>query len=319
MSDTAPNALGRARVGAGYALVVLAMAVGSAAQPRPEPPVRPDFSLDGWRAEPSRLRAVWARDDQLAARYPLDSAGERVLAALAGLGVAEAAAEGRGGRPDAPSPAVTDATQAAVGAATAYWFEHGRDAFMALGVHSMRRAEATFAAAAEAARAARTPLTRWLAAHRDDPVALAVRETSGTFVEHATGWGLLTDDGHFADDAPDLMRIHLRCRWVLLVTEITDYTFLLDREELRALWRWRVEGDRNLPMERRIDAARRLKQDLEPDYPAFRVLGSLYALRGENARSIQNLREALLDAPFDALAARNLEYLLRYSAAGRER
>ncbi len=300
----------RARVGGAFAVLVLALAVASALAPRPPPPSRPDFGLSGWRTDPGRLAPVWTSDDALASQYPLDAEGRSVLEAMATLGLAEAAAEGRHGQPTDATAAV-HATSASVGAATDYWFSRGRDGFMALGVHARKAAEDALVAAMDAARSANMRITPWVAAHPDDPRVVALRRTSGTFVEHAAGWGLLTDDG-FAGGNPDLVRIHLKCRWVLFVTEVMDYTFLLHEEELRALWRWRVEGDRNLAMEKRLEATRRLKQDLEPAYPAFRVLGSLYALRGENRKAIENFREALLDDPFDEIAARNLDYLLRY-------
>jgi len=322
--DDAARELARARVGAVFAGLVLVVSVASAFTPRPDASLKPDFDLDGWQPDPERLSRVWAADDEAAKAHPIDADGRKVLDAVAGLGVTEVAANGNIADPDYAS-----ATEKALAAANSYWFDHGKEAYLALGVHYRRVFEAAVLDVLTRARAAKTPVRPWLEARTpkrgvaaaaisplspgDDAGAVThYRAAAGNFIENAVGWGLILEDGRLAGDTPELLRVHARLRWVMLVSEITDYTFLLDREELRALWRWRLEGDRNLAMEQRVRVAGWLKQQIEPDYPAFRVLGSLHARRGQSDKAIGYFREALFDDPFDEVSRKNLEYLLRY-------
>ncbi|MBT9555572.1 MAG: hypothetical protein IV100_06050 [Myxococcales bacterium] len=320
----AARELARSRVGAAFAGLILLVSVASAFTPRPGVVVKPDFDLDGWRPDPERLSRVWAADEEAAQTHPIDADGRKVLDAIAGLGVAEVGANGNIADPDYAA-----ATEKALAAATSYWFDHGKEAYLALGIHYRRVFESAVLDILARAQNANTPVRPWLDARTpkrgaavvapaplspgDDAGAVArYRAAAGNFIENAVGWGLILEDGRLAGDTPDLLRVHARLRWVMLVSEITDYTFLLDREELRALWRWRLEGDRNLAMEQRVRVAGWLKQQIEPDYPVYRVLGSLHARRGQSDKAIGYFREALLDEPFDEVARKNLEYLLRY-------
>ena len=298
----------RSRVGAAFAFVVFGISAASAAWPRPDPVPRPDFTLTGWQPDAARLAPVWAQDAALAKRFPLDDAGRVVLNAVATLGTAETPAAG-----SMNDPAYAAATDAALDAATAFWFANGKEAYVALGVHARVAFEASVNAVLERARAEKRPVRPWLRNHEGDPDVVRLRAQAGNFVENAVGWGLINDDNTLAG-GPDLLRIHFKVRWARLVGDLEDYTFILQPEELRALWRWRVEGDRNLALDQRVKVAGWLKEQIEPDYPVARVLATLHALRGQSDRAIAYYREALLVDPFDAVSSQNLDYLLRARA-----
>ena len=290
-------------LGAVFAFLFLLLGVVGLLLPRERPELRPDFHLDGWKSALGALGPIFAADRALLGKYPLDAQGTAAIEGLRAYGRAEA-------RAAETSPTVAAATDAAVALLTRYWFDHGEEAYRALGV----RAEDAFVAALrtvmDKARDAGVDVKRWVTAHAADPAVVELHSACGTFVSAAVSWGLVTRDGGFAGGSDALVRIQFRLRWYRFVNDIKDYTELFRQDELIALWRWRVEGDRTLSMKDRLDVARRLER-LDPSWPIYRVLGSLYAERGQTEQAVPLLREALLDEPFDAQLRANLAFLIK--------
>ena len=106
-----------------------------------------------------------------------------------------------------------------------------------------------------------------------------------------------------------LIGLHFKLRWLRLANDIDDYTHLLDRQELRALWRWRVSGDRTQDLKSRVDFARKVRA-IDSSFPIYTVVGNLYAQEGQEKEALALYREALLDSPFDVQVAANFQYLM---------
>lgn len=298
----------RTAVGAGYAAVVAALGLVGVFMPRTEPIPRPDFTLEGWRADPALLEPGHAHDDALIATHPLtDDNAETVRAlmdALLALGPVEAKT---GGRSDDPTYQL--ATEKVLNAANTYWFANGEDAYRARAAQIADASVEILVATLNQASADHLPVLRWLDAHADHRLAVRLRAYTGNFIENAVSWGLVTRTNALAGDNPELARIHFKLRFFLFVAELKSYKLLLYTEELRALWHWRMEGDLTLPMTQRRQVGEWL-QELEPDYPVHRTLGFLLARRGELLPAIVEHRLALLEAPFDRRLQDNLTYLL---------
>ncbi len=62
-------------------------------------------------------------------------------------------------------------------------------------------------------------------------------------------------------------------------------------------------------MSHRMKVVKWLK-GIEPDYPGFAVLGSLFAQRGQYKSAITMYREALMDDPFSDELRLNLSFLI---------
>ena len=283
-------------LGAAFAFLFLTLGVVGVVLPRERPEPLPDFRLTGWKDALGRLGPIFAADRALLDRHPALVREQEALDALRAYGRAEAKGEGEA------------ATEAAVSAMTRYWFDRGEEAYRALGV----RAEDAFVAALGTVleRADGVDVRRWIETHAADPVVAELHAACGSFVPSAVSWGLITRDGQLAGGSDALVRLQFRLRWFRFVNEIKDYTQLLRQDELIALWRWRIEGDKTLPLKDRVEIARRL-QKLDPSWPIYRVLGSLYADRGHGEEAVALLREALLDEPFDVQLRANLDYLVK--------
>ncbi|MFT5433591.1 MAG: tetratricopeptide (TPR) repeat protein [Myxococcota bacterium] len=295
----------RTSVGAGYAVVVLVVAVVGIVLPRERPVPKPDFTLERWRPESKRLDPILERDVTLAAKHSLQDVPEDVIGAFEALGLAEVATGGR-----LENAEYEAATEKAVTRLTEHYFTVGEEAYRALGVHMSQAFVHAVLGVLAASNVAGQPVKAWLRDHPEDPVAIRARALGGTFIENAVGWGLITHDNKLAGDNPSLIRIHFKVRWFRFITTVKDYTFLMDLEELRALWLWRLEGDRNLGMAQRLRVGKWIR-GLEPDYPIYATMGSLFARRGQTDKAIAYFREALLDDPFNKTIANNLEFLLR--------
>jgi len=294
----------RTSVGAGYAAVCLALGIAGMLLPHPEQSVQPDFTLDGWRPDTGRLAAVRAADDALRAANPLKDNVREQMEAFMTLGRVEVATDG-----DINNPEYATATARARELMTAYWFSQGKEAYLALGLYAGQAFVEVITAVLNQASAERRPILAWLDANPEHKLVRRLHAYAGNFIENAVAWGLITPNNRLAGDTDALLRIHFKVRWCTLVTEITDYTFLMHEEELRALWRWRIEGDLTLPMDQRRLVTTWLRE-LEPDYPVYKSLGAVYARRGRYKKAALLYREALLDDPFNAKLATNLEFLL---------
>ena len=265
-------------------------------------PAQIDFELTGWVPNQRLLGPVRERDALLARAHPVGPEARDVISAFLQLGATEVATHS-----SMNDPRFYAATEDAIHAASRYWFARGKEGYMALGVHMgyrfVRALQAVLAAAEDAGR----PVLVWVKGHPDDPRVHELDRIGGSFVPAAVSWGLITRDNAIAGGSPELARIHFKLRWVRLVNEITDYTFLLDPQELLALWRWRAEGDRSLAMERKVQLARRIRE-LDRSYPVYRVIGTLFGQRQRWDMAATFLREALLDDPFNDTVRRNLAY-----------
>ncbi len=294
----------RTAVGAGYAAVCLAIGVVGMTLPRAASHPEPDWELHGWKPDPAQLAAAKAADQALVDEYPLEDDVGPQMTALFALGRAEVSAKG-----DIGDPTYLEATKTANAAMIKLWFSRGKEAYLALGVYAGRAFAEAVSDVLQRAREDRMPVLAWLRAYAGTPPAQRLRNFGGNFVENAVSWGLITPDNQLAGGTDDLIRIHFKVRWCRFVTDITDYTFLMHPEELRALWRWRLEGDLTLPMEQRRRVGTWLRR-IEPDYPIYETLGAVYARRGRYRKALALYREALLDAPFDRKLRRNVQFLM---------
>ncbi|MFT7620868.1 MAG: hypothetical protein ACI9WU_000027 [Myxococcota bacterium] len=293
----------RTAVGGGYAAVCLALGVAGILMERPQPLPRPDFRTEGWRPSASQLAPAIAQNKRLAAEHPWDEARDgAALQAFYALGEAEVLA-----RSSTDDTHYLRATEAATRSLNDYWFAHGKEGYLALGVHVTDRFVRAVHAVLTLADRERMPVLQWL--ERNPEPASALYRLAGDFVRHAVEWGLILPNNRVAGGSDLLLRIHFEVRWSRFVTELMDYTQLMHPEELRALWKWRLEGDLALGPTQRRKVASWLKQ-LEPDYPIYEALTAVFAQRGRYREAIPLAREALLDAPFDSRLRQNLAYLL---------
>ena len=293
----------RTAVGAGYAALCLLIGIAGMALPRPEPPPRPDFRLTGWKPDPTLLAPALEQNRTLAEGHPWDEKRDQAtLEAFYALGEAEAAARG-----NEENPAYRKAAEQAGRALNEYWFRHGKEGYLGLGVHLADRFVRSIHAVLTLADRAKMPVLQYLELHPEP--AAALYRIAGDFVRNAVRWGLILPNNRVAGGTDHLLRIHFEVRWCQFVNEIMDYTLLMHPEKLRALWRWRLEGDVQLGLEQRRKVATWLMR-FEPDYPVYATLASTLARRGQYRQAIPFAREALLDDVFDRRWRENLEFLL---------
>lgn len=292
-------------VGAGWAAVALLIGLGSLMLPRPERVPTPNFTLNGWHPRTALLAGPRAADHKLAADYPLTAAHGPLIQQLHDFGRLETRTAGR-----MSAPEYAAATQALLDAMAHFWFENGKEAYLAFGVHWAQDCVRALRDAMSGAHQAGVPLVDWLRSNRSDPRVDRLRAYTGNFSENAASWGLITPGNRLAGGTDDLVRLHFKLRWAQLVVGLMDYTFLMDPRELRTLWRWRIEGDRTLGVKQRVEVGQWLR-DVEPEYPIYRSLGAVFAQRGDFTTAAGFYREALIRDPFNARLRDNLIYLWR--------
>lgn len=291
-------------LGSAFAILFIGIGAASLSIPRPTPVEPPDFHLTGLVADGSTLARLQQRDAALVRRYPLDALAKEVVDHVVAFGLAEA----RTG--DGREPERSRAEERLKEAMNRYWFGRGEEAYQALVARLADRAARAFESVLSRARDANADPRTWVAQHPKAPETRELHAMSGTFLDSAVSWRLVTRDGKLAGDSTALIRIHAKLRLYLPVMKIKDYTFLMHIDELRALWKWRIEGDPTLPMKQRLKVIGWLR-DIEPDYPIYRVLGAIYAQQGRYEQAIAFYREALIEEPFDPLLRRNLAFLLK--------
>ncbi|MEC8024021.1 MAG: hypothetical protein VX223_08800 [Myxococcota bacterium] len=289
---------------AGYALLLVCIGAIGIGMPRPAPRPKPDFSLTGWQQGQTELDALFTADTEHLKTHPPGDAAENVIIAYERLGQIESEKSSSDQK-----KRLEKATIAAANAAIDYWFTAGEDAWRGLGVFLVLRFEKALDRVLAARDVDGATLSRWLVNHHDHPLTRRLRETSGTFVEFALGSGLLDEKGYLAGRSPALLRLHFQGRWYLLIQSLRDYMQLYRREELLAKWRWSLEGDRNLSMNKRLEKARQIREH-DPEYPVYASLGALYAKRGQTLLAIDAYRNALLEDPFNRTLAKNLNFLV---------
>jgi len=285
-----------------FAALMLLLGIAGALLPRPAVIAPGDFTLHGWVPSMDRLRPVLEKDRALLASNPETAAEKTARKVYLAFGTLEASVSNN-------DPTYLNETRSLTKQMLEYYYEHGEAAYRAMGVRLADTFEATAMVVLAAARAADVPVNRWMTENANQTDVVRLRAHGGDFMEYALNWGLVTADNRLAGAGTVLLRLHFKLRWLRLLNSINDYTMLMHPEELRALWRWRIEGDKALPMKHRLEVVRWLR-DIEPDYPGFAVLGALYAQRGQFRAAISMYREALIDSPFDPALATNLTYLL---------
>lgn len=292
----------QADVGALFAAFMFLLGVFGALQPRPSVVEEPDFALTGWVPNMARLNPLLKKERALLASNPESEAEKSAKNAYLAFGTLEASVASN-------SPKYLEETRTLTKHMLEYYYTHGDPAYRAMGIRLADTFELAATAVLTAARRVNQPVIRWMKAHAEHPDVVKLKAHSGDFMEYAVNWGLITDDNRIAGGEAVLLRLHFKLRWLRLLNSINDYTLLMHPEELKAIWRWRIEGDKALPMKHRVEVVRWLR-DIEPNYPGFEVLGALYAQRGNYGDAISMYREALIDSPFDTRLRMNLNYLL---------
>ncbi len=262
-----------------------------------------DFTPPRVCPDSTTLDPLWDADRATWERYPLDEVAQEALSAFEALGAAELKAGGRAD--DGP---FLEATERAVEALSVVYARVGEEGYRALGQRVEDRFVRAVMQVLARAHAERVEVRDWLYRNATDPMATELAAVGGTFLNAAVDWGLIRD-GRVREGCVALLRVHFRLRWARFVNDIKDYTMLLRRPELLALWRWRVEGDVSLPKAQRLEVVRWIR-DLDPSYPAVRRLSLVFASLGDHASALEFAREAVLQEPFDATLRANLDALL---------
>jgi len=273
--------------------------------PRRLPEPHPNFDIPAWQVADAILEDLGRHDRALKESHPLldDEPTKRVMTSLFALGRLEAQED-----LDTASPDYRQATELATNAAKDYWYARGKEGFLALGLYISEAFVDAIEAALRSASQAHQPIRAWLHEHRESPDARRLAQYGGNFVDHALRWGLITRQNQIAPGARRLIQVHFKLRWCRFVNDIMDYTMLLEPEELKLLWRFRIAGDLSLSMKRRQIAWERLKR-LSPDYPIHDVLGAIYARRGQYREALTEYRKAAGRHPQDQRIAENIRFL----------
>ena len=288
----------------GFLLLLLVVALASWFPSQEAEPIEPNFDLPTFLPEPERLASVQRADAALAKKHPLDEQANAVLTEWHDFGRIEA--ETHGNWEDGP---YREATESITVRLSRYWYERGELAYRALGVRAQRQFESAVQAVLARARQDGATESAWIQAHPQDPLVLELQSSAGNFLETARRWGFVTRTGHLLGGDSALIGLHFKLRWFRMVNEIDDYTHLLDPQELRAIWRWRVSGDIRQSLESRIDFAKKVRH-IDSSFPVYAVIGNLYAQQERYPEALAHIREAVLDEPFDSQLASNLEHLV---------
>jgi tetratricopeptide (TPR) repeat protein len=298
--------------GVGYLIVLLAIAIVSWFPPRQSSPVAPRFEITPMFPQEERLASVLLRDQALARAHPLDERSLKTVSLMEKFGLAEALAGG-----NAEDEAYLLAAKETETALVRYWYERGEDAFRALGEHLANRFESAVLAVLARVRAEKADVVQWMKDHASDPLVVNVHRACGSFLSNAHRSGVVSRSGRLVADSRALLRLHSKLRYMVFLKSIKDYTHLLNPEELRALWRWRVAGDQS-----QTTASRRLFAEqlhgIDPHFPIYEVLGALMAGEGRAQEAISYYREALLDDPFNPQIVANLTVLVERAAAPKD-
>jgi tetratricopeptide (TPR) repeat protein len=290
--------------GVGYLIVLLAIAIAGWFPPRQSSAVAPSFVIDPMFPQEQRLASVLSRDQALARAHPLDERALQTVTVMENFGLAEALAGGNW-----EDEAYRLATKEAETALVRYWYERGEDAFRALGEHLANRFESAVLAVLARVRADKADVVQWMKDHASDPLVAQAHRACGNFLSNAHRSGVVSRSGRLVADSRALLRLHFKLRYLRFVNDINDYTILLDPEELRALWRWRVAGDQSQTTASRQAFAEQLR-GIDPSFPIYEVLGALTAGEGRDKEAIAFYREALLDDPFNKQIVANLTVLV---------
>jgi tetratricopeptide (TPR) repeat protein len=288
-----------------FALIFLLIGIGGIVRPRRVAPPVPDFSLSPSFPDLKVLQPIWRDERRLLDDYPTDTLHNKTVEAFLAFGSIEKETGGR-----VENPAYFKASERVINAMNHYWFARGEAAYRAMGVRMtdqfVRVVQNILARAVDAG----LPVQEWVGLNAQSDQVKQLYSYTGNFLSNALSWGLISDN-RLVGGNDALLRLHFKLRWFQFVTEIKDYTMTMALEELKAVWRWRIEGDRSLSMGQRVQFSRWL-QNIDPEYPAFQRLGALYAQRGRYRHALAMYREALLDDPFNALLGRNLSFLLSH-------
>ena len=264
----------------------------------------PQFQMGSGLPDVPRLTPIWEKQRALLKQYPVDDEAKKAIRAFLVFGRIERQTAGH-----PKNPQYMKASQTLINAMNQYWFKRGEEAYRALGIRMADQFVRTVVTALAKASQQKKSILAWISDHPQHALVQSLHAHTGDFLEHAVSWGLINSKNELAGGNTALLRLFFNQRWFRFVTEIKDYTLLMSLEELKALWRWKIEGDRVLSMSDRAQISRNLK-NIEPTYPTFEVLGALFAKRGYYREALMMYREALLDDPFDAVLQRNVSFLV---------
>lgn len=294
----------RSVVGAGWALVVISLAVASFFIPHKSQVPEPVFRLDGG-PQARDIVAAEARWAELKAGNPLeqDDALDRVMRGLTRVGELEVAGL------DETSPDYKQASELFANALSDYWGAHGKEGFQALTVYLSEAFVDSIKGALAAATEAKRPIRAWMAENPDHRYARGVKRFGGNFIDMALRWGLIRRNNTLPRGGEFLLRVEFKLRLSAWVPDRMDYQAIMEPSELVSHWRFRIEGDLSIPMKQRLKAIERLMR-FEPEYPKDRVLGAVYGRLGRYRAALYHTRRALAEAPFDDELANDLEFLV---------
>jgi hypothetical protein len=264
----------------------------------------PLFQSGSGLPDVTRLSPIWEKQRSLLKQYPVDGEAKEAIRAFLVFGRIEKQTAGH-----PKNPKYKKASQTLINAMNQYWFKRGEAAYRAFGIRMVDQFIRTVVTALAKASQQEKPVLVWISDHPKHALVQALYAHTGDFLKHAVSWGLINSKNELAGGNTALLRLFFNQRWFRFVTEIKDYTLLMSLEELKALWRWKIEGDRVLSMGDRAQISRNLK-NIEPTYSTFEVLGALFAKRGYYREALAMYREALLDEPFDAMLQRNVSFLV---------
>jgi tetratricopeptide (TPR) repeat protein len=291
-------------IAAGFTVVFLL--IGVAGLFRSSEPTIPTPSFDPGPGLPdvAKLSPVWKEQRDTLQQFPLDDEAQRAIKVFLNFGKIDAMTGGV-----VKNPVHIEASQEVLDAMNRYWFQRGEDAYRALGMRMADRFIENVLLVLNKAKEAGVPAQTWLGQRPNHALTQSFYAHTGMFLGRALRMGVINEKNQLLGANTALLRLLFNLHWAGFVTSIKDYVWLMHIEELRALWRWRIHGDRSLSMAIRMEVSGWLRK-IEPGYPAFEVLGALYAKRGYYRAALAMYREALLDSPFDEGLQNNLHFLV---------